>query len=166
MDIQMHDARTSLQSHDPVDTGQNRRKQVMSILASAEPESLSSAMDAFGGCPRHETIRAPETGLIMVRGRMGGTGTPFNLGEVTITRCAVRLNTGETGYSYILGRHKQHAHHAALFDALWQKQTSRQRVEDDVISILSAKLQQRQNDLEEETAATRVDFFTMVRGED
>ena len=30
----------------------------------------------------------------MVRGRVGGTGAPFNLGEMSVTRCSVRLADG------------------------------------------------------------------------
>ncbi len=33
----------------------------------------------------------PRPGMTLVRGRMGGTGSPFNLGEMTVTRCVVRL---------------------------------------------------------------------------
>ncbi len=59
--------------------------------------------------PAHEDLREPENGLVMVRGRIGGDGAPFNLGEATVSRAAVRLATGEVGFGYALGRDRRKA---------------------------------------------------------
>ena len=56
----------------------------------------------------------------MVRGRVGGDGAPFNLGEATVSRAAVRLSTGEVGFGYTLGRDGEKAQLIALCDALVQ----------------------------------------------
>jgi len=143
-----------------------RRQHVIALLAAAAPERLSQAYEAFGASIEHDVVRPPETGLVMVRGRMGGTGAPFNLGEVTVTRCVVRLASGIAGYSYVLGRDKRKALHAAVFDALWQSPEHEARVESDVIAPLQAAEASDDATVRAETAATRVDFFTMVRGED
>jgi alpha-D-ribose 1-methylphosphonate 5-triphosphate synthase subunit PhnG len=161
----MSDAQTAPFSSMPPDP-QARRQNVMAVLAEAEPGEIARLYEAYTGLPKHETVRSPETGLVMVRGRMGGTGSPFNLGEVTVTRCVVRLTTGETGSSYILGRHKTHALQAALFDALWQHPDHCWRVEESVIAPLAALRDQQRDEVKAETAATKVDFFTMVRGDD
>src|SRR4051794_4664177 len=65
--------------------------------------------------------RPSETGLCLVRVRAGGTGLRFNLGEMTISRCAVRLATGEIGCGYVVGRSMRHTELVALFDAILQR---------------------------------------------
>ena len=70
----------------------------MSILAKVDRAALESACRALGDLPRAHCLRPPETGLVMVRGRMGGSGGKFNLGEVAVTRCAVRLDGGTVGH--------------------------------------------------------------------
>ena len=96
---------------------------------------------------------------------MGGTGSPFNLGEVTVTRCVIRLATGETGSAYSLGRDKKKALQSALVDALWQKSETRAQVEREVIAPLAAAQKAVDETVMEETEATKVNFFTMVRGD-
>ena len=142
------------------------RKGVMAVLAAAPADDLASAYNRLGNPPAFDLVRQPETGLVMVRGRMGGTGSPFNLGEVTVTRCVIRLETGEAGSSYSLGRHKQKALQAAVIDALWQRPDDRGRIERDIVQPLAVAQMQADNDVKAETAATKVDFFTMVRGDD
>lgn len=93
------------------------RKTVMRLLALAPAPLLESALQKdlpalrARGC---KLIRKPETGLIMARGRISGTGSPFNVGEVLVTRCAVSLTGGQTGYAWILGADSDHARDAAL----------------------------------------------------
>ena len=140
------------------------RQRVMAALAAAPTRALAQIWDAWADKPQTQRVRGPETGLVMVRGRTGGGGSPFNLGEATVTRATVRLPTGEIGHSYALGRDGEKAVVAATLDALWQTE-ARQRVMDAVVVLeqaaLDADAQRRA-----ETAATRVNFFTMVRGED
>ncbi len=70
--------------------------------------------------PAHENLREPENGLVMVRGRIGGDGAPFNLGEATVSRAAVRIASGEVGFGYTLGRDAEKARMIALCDAMVQ----------------------------------------------
>lgn len=113
---------------------------------------------------QHDVLRAPETGLVMLRGRMGATGAAFNLGEATVTRCAVRLADGTEGHAYVMGRNGAHARLAAICDALLQADATSMQAK--VIAPLEAKLRARQVEVSTKAAATKVDFFTMVRGDD
>jgi alpha-D-ribose 1-methylphosphonate 5-triphosphate synthase subunit PhnG len=103
---------------------------------------------------------------VMLRGRIGGDGAPFNLGEATVTRAAVRLASGELGCSYVLGRQPEKARLAALCDALWQHPAHRQRIETDVLAPIRSRLDDDRTRQRARTAATKVEFFTMLRGED
>ena len=103
------------------------RKRAMAILAESKVEDLARLFGLIGTLPNYEEIRQPENGLVMVRGRIGGDGAPFNLGEATVTRAAVRLATGETGFSYVLGRDHEKSRLMALCDALIQSDLFRHR---------------------------------------
>lgn len=144
----------------------SRRKEAMATVAGAKAEALAKAFAPFDGAETFELIRPPETGLIMTRGRMGGTGAAFNLGEVTTTRCVIRLSNGITGHAYIMGRNKTKALQAAVVDALWQSPAHRTRIEAGVIAPLAEAATEADETVKAETAATKVDFFTMVRGDD
>ncbi|NRG16953.1 phosphonate C-P lyase system protein PhnG [Rhizobiales bacterium] len=150
----------------PKKMGDPRRKAVMALLARSDTERLANAWEALSNKPAFRTLRAPETGLVMMRGRAGGGGRPFNLGEATVTRAVVTIESGETGYSYALGRDRKKALYAALFDALWQTEKHRDEVERGLIAPLAEDLEAADATARAETAATKVDFFTMVRGED
>jgi alpha-D-ribose 1-methylphosphonate 5-triphosphate synthase subunit PhnG len=102
----------------------------------------------------------------MIRGRTGGGGAPFNLGEATVTRSTVRLESGEIGHSYALGRDREKSIHAAVFHALWQREADRDKVEAEVLAPLKDTASAADLKRRKETAATKVDFFTMVRGDD
>jgi alpha-D-ribose 1-methylphosphonate 5-triphosphate synthase subunit PhnG len=115
--------------------------------------------------PPYEDLREPENGLVMVRGRIGGDGAPFNLGEATVSRAAVRLATGEVGFGYTLGRDRQKARMIALCDALVQSGEFADAIEAKVLSPLRAAIVADRDRKARETAATRVDFYTLVRGE-
>jgi len=140
------------------------RQKLMATLAASSPEAIAEKFDTLS-TPQFEMVRQPETGLVMVRGRMGGTGSPFNLGEVTVTRCVIRLDTGETGSSYSLGRNKRKALQSAVIDALWQRADMKPRIEADIIAPLANAQVAEKDTVREETEATKVNFFTMVRGD-
>lgn len=142
----------------------NLRQQAMAVLSHAAPARLGELWDAWPEKPGFHRVRGPETGLVMVRGLAGGGGNPFNLGEATVTRATVRLDTGEVGHAYCLGRDGDKAVQAALFDALWQRDPA--TVEAQVLSPLRTEQLEADSLRRDETAATRVDFFTMVRGDD
>ena len=101
----------------------------------------------------------------MVRGRIGGDGAPFNLGEAAVSRAAVRLASGEVGFGYMLGRDREKARMIALCDALVQSSEFADEVETQVIAPLRTAMLARRGARAAEAAATRVDFYTMVRGE-
>ena len=141
------------------------RRQSLSILAIADDDQLKTLMAAGGFLDTgFEWIRPPEIGSIMVQGRAGGTGDPFNLGEVSVTRCTLKV--GElVGHGYVQGRAKGKAQRAALCDALLQSD-QRAKLDEQVIQPLLAAQAKKRLDREKKAAATKVDFFTLVRGED
>jgi alpha-D-ribose 1-methylphosphonate 5-triphosphate synthase subunit PhnG len=142
------------------------RRAAMAVLAEATVAELTASLAQIEALPDHTELRAPETGLVMVRGRIGGDGAPFNLGEATVTRAAVQLASGEVGHSYALGRDRDKARLAALCDALWQNDRQRDAVERHVLAPVRDRLHAERSAQRSRTAATRVDFFTLVRGED
>jgi alpha-D-ribose 1-methylphosphonate 5-triphosphate synthase subunit PhnG len=145
-------------------TQQAQRQAAMAVLAHAEAGEIAARLRAIP-LPGHQDLRAPENGLVMLRGRVGGDGAPFNLGEATVSRAAVRLASGEVGFGYTLGRDGEKARLIALCDALVQSRDFGGLVERDVIAPLREQLMIRRKQSAEETAATKVDFYTMVRGE-
>lgn len=146
-----------------VDAG---RKAAMALLAQATADEMTRFWSVWTDKPEVETLRGPETGLVMVRGRIGGSGAPFNLGEATVTRATVRLGSGAVGHAYALGRQGEKVRLAAVFDALWQDDAKRDVVETSVLAPIAQRLDEELRTKRAETAATKVDFFTMVRGED
>jgi len=142
------------------------RRAALSALTQAATAEIAAGLAALPDRPAHEDLRPVETGLVMLRGRIGGDGAPFNLGEATVTRAAVRIGSGETGFAYVLGRDRDKARLVAICDALWQSERFRDAVERQVLAPIRARLARERDQRESETAATRVDFFTLVRGED
>lgn len=144
-----------------------QRQEVMSVLASSSAEEIECQIQIIGPVPEHEDVRLPESGLVMLRGRIGGDGAPFNFGEATVTRAAVRLaTTCEVGFGYVLGRDRVKARLMALCDALVQSGEYRDRVQKSVVAPIRERLRIERKLKAEQAAATKVDFFTLVRGED
>lgn len=142
------------------------RQEWMGLLARAPEGALDALWKTLGPEPGFDWLRPPETGGVMVRGRMGGTGAPFNLGEMTVTRCALRLAEGGTvGHAYVQGRDKAKARQAALVDALMQTDRA-EEMRDAVLAPLAAEMDAARTSRAARAAATKVEFFTMVRGED
>ncbi|NLS01850.1 phosphonate C-P lyase system protein PhnG [Rhizobium sp. P32RR-XVIII] len=141
------------------------RKRVADLLARAERNELVEAFAALAEKPAVQTVRGPETGLVMVRGRIGGGGAPFNLGEMTVTRATIRLGSGAIGHAQALGTDREKARLAAIFDALWQEPATQRFVEQTLLQPIAARVADADRRKADETAATRVDFFTMVRGD-
>jgi alpha-D-ribose 1-methylphosphonate 5-triphosphate synthase subunit PhnG len=112
-----------------------------------------------------DVIRPPETGLVMLRGRIGGSGSAFNLGEATVTRCAVRTAKGYEGHAYVMGRNHGHAKLAAVCDALLQDESQHAKVDAQVLQPLQTLMAEQRSLAARKAAATKVDFFTLVRGE-
>jgi len=103
--------------------------------------------------------------MVMLRGRIGGSGNPFNLGEASVVRCAVRLGDGPLGVSYALGRDKRRAQLAALFDALLQDPQHHGKLQQSLIAPLALAQAQAREKQQHDAADSKVEFFTFVRGE-
>ena len=142
------------------------RQQWLGVLARAAPDALEAAWAGLEDPPGMAILRAPEVGLVMARGRAGGTGQRFNLGEVTVTRCSVQSDAGLVGHGYVRGRGKRHAELVARFDALLQDEAWRSGLMDAVVVPLAEAEAARRAGVARKAAATRVEFFTLVRGED
>jgi len=140
---------------------QAARQRWMAILARASAQELAAKLAELPPLPASETLRAPETGLVMVRGRAGGDGDAFNLGEMTVTRCALRLGA-HVGHAYIAGRDHAKARLAALLDAALQDSALHAACMQAVVEPLAATQQEVRCAEARKAAATRVDFFTMA----
>ena len=139
------------------------RKEWLSLLAKSEWERLASCLPDFQN--KFLNLREPEVGAVMVQGRAGGTGKPFNVGEVTVTRASVQLESGEQGHGYVRGRNKDKALAIAKLDALLQTEAYHS-LADQVLVPLQAAYEASHKAIAEKAEATKVDFFTLVRGED
>src|SRR6478752_248881 len=138
------------ESQGSASAGQARRKAVMAVLAQADAADISGRLETIA-LPAHEDLREPENGLVMVRGRVGGDGAPFNLGEATVSRAAVRLPTGEVGFGYTLGRDRRKAKLIALCDAMVQSDEFAAAVEAGVVAPLRAAMIEKRNRKSAET---------------
>ena len=141
------------------------RREWMGLLARADATQLADLFGKLDEQPEFECVRGPEVGLVMVRGRAGAQGRAFNVGEMTVTRCTVRLSDGRAGHAYVGGRDHEKAKQAAVFDALLQSVEDGSRLRDLVLEPLSKAEDARRSQTNAKTAATKVDFFTMVRSE-
>lgn len=141
------------------------RQAWLGLLARADALALDALWQSTGMAPAYDVLRAPEVGTSLVRGRAGATGAPFNLGEVTVTRCSVRVETGAVGHGYVQGRSKDKALQAALIDALMQGADAASLEAAVLKPLRDAEAAARQARTQK-AAATKVDFFTLMRGED
>lgn len=137
----------------------------MNLLARATRDELQHALAGLPDAGTAMPVRGPETGLIMLRGRIGGGGNAFNLGEATVTRATVRLSCGTIGHGQRLGTDRDATRLAAITDALAETGRHDEWI-DDLLQGIATRIDAEALQQTEETAATRVDFFTLVRGED
>lgn len=148
------------------EAARDARRDWMGILARAPLGALEdwarAAIEA-GTLPGRSWLRRPETGLVMVRARAGGTGERFNVGEMTLTRCALRLESGQVGVAYVQGRSRRKAELAAIADALLQSEASRDSLLRNLIEPLRQQLAEGAARMQRKAQATRVEFFTLAR---
>jgi len=137
------------------------RRQWMAVLARASGEAIAARLATCAPLPVYTKLRGPEAGLVMVRGRVGGGGGAFNLGEMTVTRCTVRTESGLIGHAYVAGRNARQAELAALVDAMLQDPDAAPALQADVIGPLASVQHKRRNDIAAKAAATQVQFFAM-----
>lgn len=142
------------------------RKNRMAVLGRSRTDRLQELWAGLGLKPAYKMLRGPESGLITLRGRVGGSGEAFNVGEATVTRASVKLDDGSVGHAVALGRDGTKARIAALVDALCHEPATAGLIEAGIIAPLQRNLDAADAKRRQQTAATRVDFFTMVRGED
>lgn len=143
----------------PPETAERRRW--MAVLARASGTAIAARLEQAPALPAHRRLRGPETGLAMVRGRAGGDGAPFNLGEMTVTRCTVALPCGTLGHAYVAGRDARQAELAALLDAALQTPARAALMAAVVQPLAEAQVAQAEA-VARQAAATRVEFFTMA----
>lgn len=140
------------------------RQRCHAVLARASGAELDAAWQRVRA-PAYRVVRASETGMVMLRGRVGGTGDAFNFGEATVTRCAVHGASGALGVGYVLGRDRRKAELVAAFDALLQDAARADEVLKEVVAPLAQGQALARERAARAAAATRVEFFTLVRGE-
>ena len=120
----------------PSPAAQERRQRWLSVLAKAPANRLEELWSAIPDVPDYKLLRRPEIGLVMLKGRISGSGAPFAAGEMTVTRAAVRLSNGAVGFGYVGGRHPRQAEIVAAIDAIGQNDDRRQEIQDSIISPL------------------------------
>ncbi|MEM9477625.1 MAG: phosphonate C-P lyase system protein PhnG [Pseudomonadota bacterium] len=140
------------------------RRDWLGLMARAPEGRVAALLNETGLTQAFDWLRKPEIGTVMVRGRMGGTGGAFNLSEMTVTRAALKLACGTVGHGHVAGRRKDDAQAVAMADALLQTQAAA-AIETAVIAPLKSEESARRTARAAKAAATKVDFFTMVRGE-
>ncbi len=149
------------------DTAAFSRKHALDVLAAAPVSLLAEHYSRLATeMPAASAVRGPKIGTVMVRGKIGGGGAAYNLGEASVTRATVKLETGEVGHSIILGRDQGKARIVAHLDALRQVSNWQQRIDDEITRPILLVISEEKQQRAEETEATKVDFFTVTRGED
>ncbi len=156
--LQPSDSRLSTTSH--------TRAQWLALLARAPIALLEQVLQPHLQATPH-WLRKPETGLMMVEGRAGGNGERFNLGEMTVTRCALRLSNSAThrhvGISYIVGRSHRHAYLAAVADALLLDEKEHHEIEHSLLTPVRVLLATQKASRQAQAETSKVDFFTVAR---
>lgn len=133
----------------------------MALLARSSADELEGLVADGPALPPCAVLRPPEAGSIMVQGRVGGTGAPFNLGEASVARCAVQCGP-YVGHAYVLGRDLRHARLAAELDAALQDEALRPSLERSVLAPLRERQDARRAARAARAAATQVEFFTLA----
>ena len=141
------------------------RRDWLAVLARASLADLEALAPLPGTLPPITYVREAETGMVMLRGRIGGTGDAFNLGEASVTRCALRFADGPLGVGYTLGRNRRKAELVAVFDALLQDPVAHPDLAAAVIVPLAQRQAGQREAASRSTAESRVEFFTIVRGD-
>lgn len=141
------------------------RQRWLAVLARASTAELEALRGHLEPLQEVQVLRRSETGMVMLRARVGGTGEAFNLGEASVTRCALRLGDSPLGVGYTLGREQRKAELIACFDARLQQAGYREALLNTVVEPLAVQQKAMQTQRGREAASTKVEFYTMVRGE-
>jgi alpha-D-ribose 1-methylphosphonate 5-triphosphate synthase subunit PhnG len=143
------------------------RKQWLALLSRAPMQMLENALVEHRASS-FTWLRAPVTGLMMVQGRIGGNGERFNVGEVTVTRCALRMSVGPNGLVYVgvgtvLGRSHDQAKYVALADGLLQDSATFAILNEALLVPIKEFLQGQKMRRQIKAQSTKVEFFTVAR---
>jgi len=141
------------------------RQRFMGILARASGDEVAALLARIEPQPSYELVKRPETGTLMLEGRAGGAGQRFNMGEATMTRCVIRLSDGTMGFSYALGRDRKKAEQSAVLDAIVQSATRDAEMLHAGLGAMAEKQAEAREIASRKAAATKVNFFTLVRGD-
>jgi alpha-D-ribose 1-methylphosphonate 5-triphosphate synthase subunit PhnG len=142
-----------------------QRQRWMAVLARTTADDLAALFDRHDDVLTPTVLKAPETGTVMVEARAGGSGRRFNTGETTVTRCVVQFPSGALGVCYALGADRRKARLAAILDGLLQDRTWHARLAPEIDRLAAVQTAAREL-ASRKAAATKVDFFTLVRGHD
>lgn len=159
----MTDQQNSLEQ-ETIDRDIAMRKRNFAILARMPTSELKDALATLKRKPIYTFDRKPEFGMVMSEGRSGGTGSRFNLGHISITRAALRLNSGEQGIGYCLGQDEEKAELIAVFDALLKTDQAKY-ISDNLVEPARYKQQAECDKVSKKSASSTVDFFTMARAD-
>ena len=142
------------------------RQAWLRTLALADASLLARLADPVLADYRFDSLRAPETGLVLLRARIGGDGDRFNLGEATISRCVLKHLTPDhralAGVGHVLGRDLDRARRVAALDALLQREDLHGALAAALLQPMAADTARRQAAERAATEATRVRFFTLM----
>jgi alpha-D-ribose 1-methylphosphonate 5-triphosphate synthase subunit PhnG len=141
-----------------------RRQLWMGALARAKLSDVRAIVAALDALPDYRLVKRPEVGTVMIEGRAGGSGQRFNVGEATVTRAVAQLANGTTGFAYALGSDRAKAELSAVLDAVLQDPVGGPALFETAIQPLLDRQADDRAEASRKAAATKVDFFTLVRG--
>jgi alpha-D-ribose 1-methylphosphonate 5-triphosphate synthase subunit PhnG len=144
---------------------QNDRKKLLSVLAKSSKNHIVDQWKSLNISTDYKFLKKPEIGMVMVRARAAGHGENFNMGEMTVTRCVVQLDSNEIGYGYTAGREKEKSKLIAIIDALFQKEAFRDVISSNILQPLIVLQEKKETHNKIKTDTSKVNFFTMVRGD-
>lgn len=122
-------------------------------------------MQSLQLAPEYELIRTPETGLVQPVPAWAVSATASLPATPPLPAQRYARLTVPSVYSWILGRDRPHAERCAAIDALLQSPRHFHTLMETLITPLEALRSARIEARRAEVNASRVDFFTTVRGD-
>jgi alpha-D-ribose 1-methylphosphonate 5-triphosphate synthase subunit PhnG len=138
------------------------RQHWLGVLARATTAAMRTCLESAPALPEYVLLRGPEAGMTMLRGRMGGNGSAFNLGEMTLSRCSVRDGGGRVGHGYAAGRDLSQVTLIARLDAILQDDALGEAYQRVVVKPLAAEQTVQRASTEAKAIATEVRFFALA----
>lgn len=141
------------------------RSEWMTVLALSHPSDIEERLEGVGPLPQFSFVRRPHHASVALRARSSRTGVLFEPGEMTMTRCIIKIDPDVFGYAYVGGRNLRHAALAALLDAVLQRGGDQQMLVQTLISELKSLIDRRQEQVRRQAQASAVDFSVQMQGE-